>query len=85
MFLRPFKRVLRMQRCLVGACTHDVTVRRIDNGFNVRVFLDGVLNQEVRVNARTLVGPAIKELLRDEVKNGNLSDMAQATHMRRQS
>jgi hypothetical protein len=75
-FVKQPVTMLTMQRTCAGACEHTVTSRRIGNGWNVRVFLNGVLNQEVRVYAQNLIGAAARDLLRWEDKCGNISDYA---------
>jgi hypothetical protein len=76
------KRIIRIQRCLVGLCKHNVTVRKIDNGWNCRVFLNGIVNQELKVFNKEHIRLAIAEMLRWEDKCGNISDMASASRER---
>lgn len=67
---------LSIQRCLQGAVEHEVKVTRMEVGYGVRVFTNGVLNQEGRVETREEIGPCARELLRWEDKCGNISPLA---------
>jgi hypothetical protein len=79
---RDSKRVVRMMRCMVGECTHEVTSRRIGDGWNVRVLLNGQVNQETRVYCRSEIGKAAREMLRWEDKCGNISAFAHSARHR---
>jgi len=83
--MKTYKRrtVQRMIRVMVGSCKHDVKVTRIGDGYNIRVFLDGVINQESRVYEKINVGPEIQDMLRMEDKCGNISSMASGSRERR--
>lgn len=81
---RKIDRVLRMQRCMVQWCEHTVTVRRIGKAWHCRVFVDGVLNQEVKVYDRMDIGFACRDMLRMEDKCGNWSDFAMSARTRQQ-
>lgn len=70
-----------MKKCLVGECQHEVTVRCINGQYHVRVFLDGVLNQEA-VTTKNMIGVTARNLLRDEDKCGNISEFASAARER---
>lgn len=62
---------------LADKCTHTVKVTRIPGkGYGVRVYLDGVLNQEEVVQDRCDIGPAARSMLRVEDKCGNISEYA---------
>ena len=74
--------ILKMQRMGLQWCEHSVTVRRIGKGWNVRVFVNGILNQESRVYSREHIRLAIAEMLRWEDKSSNFSDMAIASRAR---
>ena len=76
------KTLLRMQRIHFRTVEHAVTVRRIKDGWNCRVFTDGTLNQEVRVFRRDDIGPACRAMLRAEDKAGNHSAYASAARHR---
>ncbi len=76
------KRKLRMQRCLVGKCEHEITVRRIGKWWYCRVLLDGFPNQELAVDSRDLIGKACREMLRWEDKCGNYSEFASNSRKR---
>ena len=74
--------VITIQRVCLQHCKHDVTVRKIGSGWNVRVFVNSDLNQEMRVYDREHIRHAIAEMLRWEDKCGNWSDMAIASRNR---
>ena len=80
--MKQSKLVVRMQRACVGKCLHEVTVRHINGGWNVRVFLNGAVNQETRVFGRTEISKAAREMLRMEDKCGNISELAGAARER---
>jgi hypothetical protein len=82
--MKTFKRrtVLRLQRTLLGECEHKVTVTRIGNGYNIRVFADGEVNQESRVYNRLDIGSEAKTMLRWEDKCGNISKYAGSSRNR---
>ena len=63
-------------RVLLGTVEHDVKVTHINGGWNVRVYTNGEVSQEMRVTDRTDVGKAAREMLRWEAKCGNVSDLA---------
>lgn len=74
--------ILRMQRTLSGRCEHDVKVTRIGDGYNIRVLLNGEINQESRVYDKEDISKEIFQMLRMEDKCGNISDMASASRER---
>lgn len=74
--------VLQLQRIMLDECTHEVTVTRIGDGWNIRVFTNGVLNQESRVYDRQYIGTEARELLRWEDKMGNISKYAHSARNR---
>ena len=76
------KRILTMQRCMVGDCIHEIKCTRLGIGWNIRVLLDGVINQEVRVFHRTEIAKAARDMLRMEDKCGNISKFASAARTR---
>ena len=80
--MRQSQLVVRMQRCIAGNCNHEVTVRRIGDGWNVRVLLNGEVNQETRVFYRSEIGKAAREMLRMEDKCGNISAFASSARTR---
>lgn len=71
-----------IKRLMQGWCEHQVTVRRTGSGWNVRVFTNGVLNQESWVQLRSDCGNVARRLLRWEDKNGNYSAFATAARAR---
>ena len=77
-----YKRIIGMQYVCAGDCEHEVTSRRIGDGYNVRVLLNGQVNQEVRVSDRSEIGPAARDMLRMEDKCGNISAFAGAARTR---
>lgn len=77
-----YKQILRMQRCIVGNCEHEITVRNINGQYHVRVFLDGVLNQEAVCESKLDIGYTARSLLRWEDKCGNISAFASAARER---
>lgn len=56
--------------------SHEVKVTRIGEGWNVRVYTNGEVSQEVRVFDRSRIGIVAREMLRWEDKCGNLSQFA---------
>lgn len=77
-----YTQLINMRRCVVGECAHEVTVRCIDGRYHVRVFVDGVLNQEAVCNSKADIGWTARSLLRWEDKCGNISDFASAARER---
>lgn len=77
-----YTQTIRIQRCLAGQCEHAVTVRCISGRYHVRVFLDGVLNQEAVCNSKADIGWTARSLLRWEDKCGNISDFASSARKR---
>jgi hypothetical protein len=57
-------------------CTHEVKVTRIGDGYNIRVLMNGNVNQESRVYNREHISTEIYHMLRMEDKCGNISNMA---------
>lgn len=76
------KQVINIQRCLLGSVDHRVEVTRMQHGYGVRVFTNGLLNQEARVADRMEIGKAAQEMLRWEDKCGNISDLATTARKR---
>lgn len=74
--------VLSIQHSILGHCAHQVTVRKIGKGWNIRVFTNGNLNQELRVYKKEHIRHAVAEILRWEDKCGNWSNMATASRAR---
>ena len=77
--------MVTMQRTCAGRCEHTVKATRIGDGWNVRVFLNGEVNQEVRVYAQNLIGAAARDMLRWEDKCGNISEYASKARHRAKS
>lgn len=78
-----YTRKVCMQQMLLGEVNHEVKVTAIKGvGLGVRVFTNGKLNQEVVVDNRIKIGPAIRDLLRMEDKCGNISKMADRSRFR---
>lgn len=66
----------------MATVTHEVTVRRIGSGWNVRVFTDGKLSQEMRVFNKCDIGWAARYMLRWEDKCGNISEWSKSARKR---
>lgn len=80
--MERYVQIHRMRRVMVGWCQHEVTVRRISAGWNVRVFVNGELNQEARCHRREDIGYTARSLLRWEDKCGNISQYAMSARRR---
>ena len=80
--MNMYKQVLRIQRCIVGNCQHEVTVRNIGGKYHIRVFVDGVLNQEAIANSKLDIDYTARSLLRWEDKCGNISAFATSARER---
>lgn len=80
--IERYKQIVRIQRCIVGECSHEVTVRNINGQYHVRVFLDGVLNQEAICKSKLDISYTARSLLRWEDKCGNISAFASAARER---
>jgi hypothetical protein len=65
-----------------GKVTHEIKTTKIAKGWNVRCFTNGQLNQEIQVKFPQDIGVASNEMLRNEDKCGNHSDMATAARIR---
>ena len=76
------KRVIRQKAALIGDVKHSIRVTRIGNWWHCRVFVDDIVNQEVKVADRGLIGKVFKEMLRDEDKSGNVSELAESARKR---
>ena len=76
------KRIISIQQVCLGDCKHDVVVTHIAGGWNIRVLVNGVINQETRVTKKIQIQPVIAEMLRTEDKCGNFSDLASASRDR---
>ena len=80
--MKAAEMVVKMQRVIVGECSHEVTSKHINGGWNVRVLLNGEVNQETRVYDRSEIGKVAKDMLRWEDKCGNISAFASAARTR---
>lgn len=76
------KPVIRLRRSLLGNVEHEVRVTRMQDGYGVRVFTNGVLNQEMLAEDRSEIGSVAREMLRWEDKCGNISEFASAARKR---
>ena len=76
------KTIITPIRSCLGQCEHDITVRRINNGWHIRVLTNGTVNQEIRVDHKEHIRLAVADLLRWEDKLGNISNMATASRER---
>ena len=77
-----YRQLVRIQRCFVGECNHEVTVRNINRKYHVRVLLDGVVNQEAVCESKLDIGWTARSLLRWEDKCGNISQYASSARER---
>ena len=80
--MERYEQIVPMKRVLLGECQHEVQVRRIGNGYNVRVFTNGELNQEARCINKSDISYTARSLLRWEDKCGNISKFASAARQR---
>ena len=80
--MERYTQLIRMQRSLVGECDHEVTVRKINGKYHIRILLDGVVNQEAVCEGKDNIGWTARSLLRWEDKCGNISDFAMAARKR---
>lgn len=75
-----------MQRMLLGLVEHTTRVTKIPGvGWGCRVYVNGILNQEVVVPYKDEIGINIQSMLRMEDKCGNISDMASSSRMRQRA
>ncbi len=80
--MERYTQLIQIQRCLVGPCEHEVTVRCINGRYHVRVLLDGVVNQEAVCESKLHIGWTARSLLRWEDKCGNISKFAHSARER---
>lgn len=80
--MERYEQLIRIQRCLVGVCEHEVTVKNINGNYHVRILLDGVVNQEAVCYSKRDIGYTAKSLLRWEDKCGNISQFASSARER---
>lgn len=71
-----------MNIIIAGNVTHEIKVTRLGKGWGVRCFTNGQLNQEIQVQFPQDIGVASNEMLRNEDKCGNHSNMATAARIR---
>jgi hypothetical protein len=83
--MAQYKQLIQIQRCLVGECEHEVTVRNINGRYHVRVLLNGEVNQEAVCDSKAHIGDTARSLLRWEDKCGNISDFASYARARQKS
>jgi hypothetical protein len=77
-----YTQIVRIQRCLVGECQHEVKVRCINGRYHVRVLVNGTVNQEAVAHSKEDIGFTARSLLRWEDKCGNISQFASAARER---
>ena len=77
-----YEQIVPMKRVLLGQCEHEVQVRKIGNGYNVRIYVNGELNQEARCQSKSDISYTARDLLRWEDKCGNISAFASAARER---
>ena len=80
--MERYTQLIRIQRCIVGECEHEVTVRCINGKYHVRVLLNGEVNQEAVCDSKADIGYTARNLLRWEDKCGNISAFASAARAR---
>ena len=80
--MERYTQLIRLQRCLVGECEHEVTVRCINGRYHVRVLLNGDVNQEAVCESKLDIGWTARSLLRMEDKCGNISNFASSARER---
>lgn len=80
--MERYVQLVRMQRCLVGECQHEVKVCRINGKYHVRILLNGEVNQEAVCNNKIDIGYTARSLLRWEDKCGNISKFAHSARER---
>lgn len=71
-----YETILSIQNICLGEVSREVTVKNINDSFNIRVFVNGILNQEARCKTRSEIGKVSRDLLRWENKMGNISDLS---------
>lgn len=77
-----YTQIVQIQRCLVGECEHEVTVRNINGRYHVRILLNGAVNQEAVCESKLNIGYTCRSLLRWEDKCGNISQFASSARER---
>ena len=77
-----YEQIVPMKRVLLGECEHEVQVRKIGDGYNVRIYTNGELNQEARCQSKADIGYTARSLLRWEDKCGNISKFAHSARER---
>ncbi len=80
--MERYTQLIQIQRCLVGPCEHEVTVRCINGRYHVRVLLNGAVNQEAVCESKLDIGWTARSLLRWEDKCGNISKFAHSDRER---
>ena len=76
------KTVVYMSHVCMGEVEHEVTVRCINGHYHCRVFVNGLLNQEVICESKMQIGLTCRQMLRMEDKCGNISAFASAARTR---
>jgi hypothetical protein len=77
-----YTQLVEIQRVLVDNPEHEVMVRCINGNYHVRVFIQGVVNQEAVCYSKRDIGYTARSLLRWEDKCGNISAFASAARER---
>ena len=80
--MERYTQLIPIQRCIVGECEHEVTVRCINGRYHVRVLLNGAVNQEAVCESKLDIGWTCRSLLRWEDKCGNISKFASSARER---
>ena len=74
--------IVPLKKVYFSQVQHEVTVSKIGSGWNCRVFVNGEVNQEVRVFKKEHIAPTCADMLRTEDKCGNSSAYASAARER---
>lgn len=71
-----YEQVIPMRRVCLGEVEHEIKVTTIFGKYHVRVYTNGIVNQEGVCKLREHIGITADNLLRDEDKCGNISKFA---------
>lgn len=80
---KSYPNIVKLQCMFAGPVVHKIKVTYLGNGwYGCRCYVNGELNQEVRVEGRHNIRAACRGMLRMEDKCGNVSDYAHASRHR---
>jgi len=77
-----YRQLLKIQRTLLGQCEHEIRVTTIKGRFHCRIFANDVLTQEAVCYFSKDILSTCRDMLRSEIKFGNISDFAAAARVR---